>query len=58
VKGVEGKLTVHTDNGNVEALGISGTLNIESGHGDLQVDGILAAVTLRTRGCRKISPQT
>jgi DUF4097 and DUF4098 domain-containing protein YvlB len=49
VKGVEGKLMVHTDNGNIEALGISGTLNIESGHGDLQVDGILAAVSLRTR---------
>ena len=41
VKDVEGKLTVQTDNGNVEAVGISGTLNIESGHGDLQVDGIL-----------------
>jgi DUF4097 and DUF4098 domain-containing protein YvlB len=49
VKGVEGKLTVHTDNGNIEALGISGTLNIESGHGDLQVDGILAALSLCTR---------
>jgi DUF4097 and DUF4098 domain-containing protein YvlB len=48
VKGVEGKLMVHTDNGNIEALGISGTLNIESGHGDLHVDGILAAVSLRT----------
>jgi DUF4097 and DUF4098 domain-containing protein YvlB len=49
VKGVEGKLTVHTENGNIEALGISGTVDIESGHGDLQVDGILAAVSLHTR---------
>jgi hypothetical protein len=49
VKSVEGKLTLHTENGNIEALGISGTLDIESGHGDLQVDGNVTAVSLHTR---------
>jgi DUF4097 and DUF4098 domain-containing protein YvlB len=49
VKGAQGKLTVHTDNGNIEALGISGALSIESGNGDLQVEGIVTAVSLHTR---------
>jgi DUF4097 and DUF4098 domain-containing protein YvlB len=49
VKGVEGKLTLHTENGNVEAVGINGTLDVESGHGDLQIDGTLNAVGLHTR---------
>jgi hypothetical protein len=49
VKEAEGKLTLHTENGNIEALGIRGILDVESGHGDLQVDGTLTAVVLHTR---------
>jgi hypothetical protein len=38
VKSAQGKLTIPTDNGNIEARGISGVLSIESGTGDLQVE--------------------
>jgi DUF4097 and DUF4098 domain-containing protein YvlB len=48
VKGAEGRLILHTDKGNIEALGIGGTLDVESGHGDLQVDGTLSAASLHT----------
>jgi DUF4097 and DUF4098 domain-containing protein YvlB len=46
VKGAEGRLVLHTDKGNIEALGIGGTLDAESGHGDLQVDGTLSVASL------------
>jgi DUF4097 and DUF4098 domain-containing protein YvlB len=49
VKDAQGKLTVHTDNGNIEALEVSGALSIESGNGDLQVEGTVTAVNLHTR---------
>jgi DUF4097 and DUF4098 domain-containing protein YvlB len=49
VKSAKGKVTLTTENGNIEAVGISGTLDVESGHGDLQVDGTLTAVGLRAR---------
>ena len=48
VKGAEGRLILHTDKGNIEALGIEGTLDVESGHGDLQVDGTLSVASLHT----------
>jgi DUF4097 and DUF4098 domain-containing protein YvlB len=48
VKGADGRLILHTDKGNIEALGIGGTLDVESGHGDLQVDGTVSAASLHT----------
>jgi hypothetical protein len=49
VKDAQGKLTIHTDNGNIEAFEIRGALSIESGNGDLQVEGTVTAVNLHTR---------
>jgi DUF4097 and DUF4098 domain-containing protein YvlB len=49
VKDADGKLTLHTESGNIAALAIRGTLDIESGHGDLQFDGTVSAVILHTR---------
>ena len=49
VKSAEGKLSLHAENGNIEAVGISGTLDVESGHGDLKADGNVTAVSLHTR---------
>jgi DUF4097 and DUF4098 domain-containing protein YvlB len=49
VKDADGKLTLHTESGNIAALAIRGTLDIESGHGDLQFDGTVTAVILHTR---------
>ena len=49
VKGAQGKLTMHTENGNIEARGIRGTLSIEIGNGDLQVEGTVTTVSLHTR---------
>ncbi len=48
VKGAEGKLILHTDKGNIEALGVTGTLDVQSGHGDLQVDGTVTMASLHT----------
>jgi DUF4097 and DUF4098 domain-containing protein YvlB len=49
VRGAQGNLTIHTDDGNIEARGIGGALRIESGSGDLQVEGTVTAVDLHTR---------
>jgi hypothetical protein len=49
VRETEGKLTIVTDKGNIEAVGIRGALDVESGHGDLKVDGTVTAVRLDTR---------
>jgi hypothetical protein len=49
VKDAEGKLTLHTESGNIAALAIRGTLDIERGHGDLQVDGTVTASLRRDR---------
>jgi Putative adhesin len=49
VKGTQGKLAIHTENGNIEARGIRGTLSIESGNGDLQVEGTVTTLSLHAR---------
>jgi DUF4097 and DUF4098 domain-containing protein YvlB len=56
VKGAKGKLILHTDKGNIEALGVTGTVDVQSGHGDLQLDGAVTGASLHT-GAGNIAAQ-